>query len=71
MAIQFIVNDQGEKKAVIIPINVYENLLHQRHVNMELSDEYRSMIDNMIDDEITGKAKFVSAEIIKKRFLPK
>ena len=71
MAIQFIVNDQGEKAAVIIPTDVYENLLHQRHINLELSDEYKTMIDKIIDEEITGEAKFVSAEFIKKRFLPK
>jgi hypothetical protein len=40
MATQFITNDKGEKTAVIIPITEYKDLLHQHHLNLELTDEY-------------------------------
>ncbi|XHR95214.1 hypothetical protein ACFJIV_00415 [Mucilaginibacter sp. UC70_90] len=68
MAIQFITNQKGKKTAVIIPISEYEDLLHQHHVNLELTDEYKKMIDGMLDEEPKGKAKYVSFEHIKNRF---
>jgi hypothetical protein len=71
MTTQFIVNDKGEKTAAIVPIGEYENLLHQHHLNLEVSDEYKSMIDQMINDEANGTAKFTSAESIKSRFMNK
>jgi hypothetical protein len=71
MTTQFIVNDKGEKTAAIVPIDEYENLLHQHHVDLELSDEYKSMIDIMLNEETNGEAKYVSAEAIKNRFMNK
>ena len=71
MATQFIVNDKGEKTAAIVPINEYENLLHQHHIDLEVSDEYKLMIDEMLEDEDSGKAHYVSAESIKNRFMNK
>ena len=71
MTTQFIVNDKGEKTAAIVPINEYENLLHQHHLNLEVSDEYKAMIDKMIDEENSGKAQYVNAETIKSRFMSK
>ena len=71
MTTQFIVNDKGEKTAAIVPIGEYENLLHQHHLNLEVSDEYISMIDLMISEETNGTAKFTSAENIKSRFMNK
>ncbi|GAB2973769.1 hypothetical protein GCM10027049_04880 [Mucilaginibacter puniceus] len=68
MTTQFIVNDKGEKTAAIVPIGEYENLLHQHHLNLEVSDEYKSMIDQMISEETKGTATFTSAENIKSRF---
>jgi hypothetical protein len=69
MTTQFIVNDKGEKTAGIVPIGEYENLLHQHHLNLEVSDEYKSMIDQMISEETNGTATFTSVENIKNRFM--
>ena len=71
MTTQFIVNDKGEKTAAIVPIGEYENLLHQHHLNLEVSDEYKLMIDQMINEEANGTATFTSAENIKSRFMNK
>jgi hypothetical protein len=71
MATQFITNDKGEKTAVIVPITEYEDLLHQHHLNLELTDEYKTMIDAMIEQEDTGKAKYVPFNDIKSQFLRK
>jgi hypothetical protein len=71
MTTQFITNDKGEKTAVIIPISEYEDLLHQHHLNLELTDEYKAMMDRMLDEEDNGKAEYISFQDIKNRFLPK
>lgn len=71
MTTQFIVNDKGEKTAAIVPIGEYENLLHQHHLNLEVSEEYKSMIDQMINEENNGTAVFTSAESVKNRFMNK
>ncbi|MDN3584036.1 hypothetical protein [Mucilaginibacter flavus] len=71
MDTQFITNDKGEKTAAIIPISEYEDFLHQHHITLELTDDYKTMIDRMIDDEEKGKANYVSFETIKDRFLRK
>ncbi|WDZ99765.1 hypothetical protein [Mucilaginibacter sp. SJ] len=68
MATQFITNEKGQKTAVIIPISEYENLLHQHHINLELTDEYKTMIDLMLEDEDKGKAKYVTLQHINNRF---
>ncbi|WP_114936258.1 hypothetical protein [Mucilaginibacter endophyticus] len=68
MATQFITNEKGEKTAVIIPISEYENLLHQHHIDLELTDDYKKMIDSMLDYEDKGKAMYVSFEHIKNKF---
>jgi len=71
MDTQYITNGKGEKTAVIIPINEYEDMLHQHHLNLELSDEYKTMIDAMMEKENSGKAQYISAKGIKDRFLNK
>jgi hypothetical protein len=71
MTTQFIVNDKGEKTAAIVPIDEYENLLHQHHIDLEISDEYKLMIDKMLDEEANDEAVYVSAESIKNRFMGK
>ena len=71
MTTQFITNDKGEKTAVIIPVSEYEDLLHQHHLNLELTDGYKKMIDNMLDQENNGKAEYVSFGNIRDRFQPK
>ncbi|BAU52861.1 hypothetical protein [Mucilaginibacter gotjawali] len=68
MTTQFITNNKGVKTAAIIPINEYEDLLHQHHLNLELTDEYKKMIDDMLDQDDTGKAEYVSFNHIKDRF---
>jgi len=68
MVTQFITNDKGEKTAVIIPVNEYEDLLHQRHLNLELTDEYKLMIDAMLEDEKNEKAEYTSYQNIKNKF---
>jgi len=68
MTTQFITNDQGERTAVIIPIAEYEDLIHQHHIGLELTDEYKNMIDNMLQQETNGTAKYVSSDKIKNRF---
>lgn len=71
MATQYIVNEQGEKTGVILPIRDYEELLHQHQHELELTDEYKLMIDQMLKDEDTGTVKYVSFENIKSQFLSK
>jgi hypothetical protein len=68
MSTQFITNSKGEKTAVIIPINEYEDLVHQHHLKLELSDEYKNMIDNMLQQEADGLAQYVSLGKTKNRF---
>lgn len=68
MSTQFITNDRGEKTAVIIPITEYEDLLHHHHLNLELTDEYKIMMDRMLKQEDSGKAEYVSYKTIKDRF---
>lgn len=69
MTTQFITNENGEKTAVIVPIAEYEDLLHQHHLNLELTDEYKSMIDQMLDEEENGRAEYVSFEGISTKYL--
>jgi hypothetical protein len=71
MTTQFITNNKGEKTAVIIPISEYEDLLHHHHLNLELTDEYKTMMDAMLDEENNEKAEYVSFQSIKARFLSK
>ncbi len=71
MTTQFIINDKGEKTGVIIPIMEYENLIHQHHLDLELTDEYKSMIDDMLQQETTGRVQYVSLENIKNRLVGK
>jgi len=68
MKTQFITNGKGEKTAVIIPIAEYGNLIHQHHVDLELTDEYKSMIDTMLQQEEDGQAQYSSLDSIKTRF---
>jgi hypothetical protein len=65
MTTQFITNAKGEKTAAIVPIGEYEDLLH---VNLELTDEYKLMIDKMLEEENNGKAGYVSYKYIKDKF---
>lgn len=68
MTTQFIINDKGERTTAIVPINEYENLLHQHHIELELSEEYKSMIDEMLEKEEKGESRYVSLETIRSRF---
>lgn len=69
MATQYIVNDKGEKTAVIVPINEYENLLHQHQYDLELSDEYKLMIDQMMAKEDHEKVRYITFKDVKKQLL--
>jgi hypothetical protein len=71
MITQFITNARGKKTAVIIPIGEYEDLLHQRHLNLELSDDYKAMIDKMLEEEVNGQAEYVTYASIKEKFAGK
>jgi hypothetical protein len=69
MATQYIVNDKGEKTAVIVPINEYENLLHQHQYDLELSDGYKSMINQVMDKEDHEKVRYITFKDVKKQLL--
>ncbi len=69
MATQFIVNEKGEKTAVVLSIDDYENLLQQHHFEFELTDEYKLMIDEMTSQEENGQAEYKTLQEIKTRFL--
>jgi len=71
MTTQFITNNKGEKTAVIVPIAEYEDLMHQHHVNLELTDEYKIMMDDMLLQEANGQAEYVSLDKIKAQFADK
>ncbi len=43
----------------------------QDDINFEISEEYKLMIDKMLEEEANGKAQYVSAEHIKNHFLNK
>ena len=68
METQFIVNNEGEKIAVVLSLKDYEDLVHQQHLNLELTDDYKLMIDQMIDQEKNKQAKYKSLQEIKSRF---
>jgi len=53
----------------VLSIEDYENLLHQHHLNLELTDEYKLMIDGMIEQEKNGQIEYKSFQEIKSRFL--
>lgn len=69
MGTQFITNERGEKTAVIIPIAEYEDLLHQCHLKLELTDDYEKMIDVMLDDETKGNAQYVPYQEVREKFI--
>ncbi|RVT99986.1 hypothetical protein EOD41_13555 [Mucilaginibacter limnophilus] len=71
MATQFITNDKGERTAVIVPISEYENMLHLHHASLELTEDYKSMMDRMLEQEVNDEAQYVSADVIKERFRKK
>lgn len=68
MTTQFIVNDKGEKTAAIVPISEYEDLLHLQQHELELTDEYKSMIDHMLAEE---PVKYIALKTIENRFKSK
>jgi len=53
----------------VLSIKDYENLLHQHHLNLELTDKYKLMIDGMIEQEKNGQVEYKSFQEIKSRFL--
>ena len=69
METQFIVNDKGEKTAVVLSLEDYENLLNRGNFDLELSDEYKAMIDKMSMQEENGQAGYKSFQEVKNRFL--
>ena len=69
MATQFIVNEKGEKTGVVLSLEDYEILLNRGNINFELSDEYKTMIDNMTRQEENGKAEYKTLQEIQTRFL--
>ncbi|RFZ92013.1 hypothetical protein D0C36_11235 [Mucilaginibacter conchicola] len=71
MATQFVTDEKGKRTSVIISIEDYENLVHQHHRNLELTDEYKKMMDDMLLKEEDGTATYVSAEHIKNKFMRK
>lgn len=70
MATQFITNDKGERTSVIIPINEYEDMVHQHHVDLALTDDYKAMMDKMLAEE-DGNITYISAQSIKDKFMNK
>lgn len=64
-----IVNDKGEKTAVVLSLEDYENLLNRGNFDFELSDEYKAMIDNMTMQEENGQAEYKTLQEIQTRFL--
>jgi hypothetical protein len=70
MATQFITNDKGERTSVIIPINEYEDMVHQHHVDLVLTDDYKEMMDKMLAEE-DGDITYISAQSIKDKFMNK
>ncbi|RYE27470.1 MAG: hypothetical protein EOP42_19200 [Sphingobacteriaceae bacterium] len=68
MATQFIVNEKGEKTAVVLSLEEYQTLLNQ-HNQYELTDEYKQMMDEMMADEDNGTARYTSYQEVKDRFL--
>jgi len=45
-----------------------EFLIHQNHLHLKPTDEYKGMMDKMLEEEASGEAKYVSLEDIKKKF---
>jgi len=62
MTTQFVVNDKGEKTAAIVPMNEYEDLLHKHHLALELTDEYKTMIDQMLAEDDSDDIDFKTIE---------
>lgn len=68
MTIQFIVNENGERTSVIIPIDEYEYLLNINRLNGEPGPKYKAMMDKMLEEEENDTAEYVTLEEIEKRF---
>lgn len=68
MSNQFVINEQGQRIAVIVPIAEYEELLHKRHITLDLTDEYKTMIDEMIEQERNNVVQYTPDSQIKERF---
>lgn len=68
MATQFIINEKGEKTAVVLSLEEYEQLLNQNNTK-EFTDEYKLMMDKMLAEEDNGTAEYNSYQHIKDRFL--
>lgn len=68
MATQFIINEKGEKTAVVLSLEEYQTLLNH-HNQYELTAEYKQMMDQMLAEEENGTAKYASYQEVKNRFL--
>ena len=57
---KFIIDSAGEKIAAIILVNEYEDFLHRRHMKLELTMEYKNMIDTTFQQETSQTTKYLS-----------
>lgn len=68
MATQFITNNKGEKTAVVLSLEEYGDLLTQKSPS-ELTEDYKAMMDEMLEEEEKGTAEYISYKTVKERFL--
>jgi len=68
MDIRFILDSKGEKTAIIIPINEYEDFLYRSHRVLEITDEYKNMIDAILIEEDEQTVSYLTLVDIRKRF---
>lgn len=68
MATSYIVNDKGERTGVIIPVHEFEDLIHQNHLSLELTNEYKQMIDDLLNKEANGDSTYLTFDDVKTRF---
>ncbi|MDB4903427.1 MAG: hypothetical protein JWQ63_2708 [Mucilaginibacter sp.] len=45
-----------------------KKMLHENNLNLELTEEYKDMIDTMLEQEDNGTVEYVSYKRIKDRF---
>ncbi|MES2108508.1 MAG: hypothetical protein V4577_07170 [Bacteroidota bacterium] len=68
MDIRFILDSKGEKTAIIILINEYEDFLYRSHRVLEITDEYKNMIDAILIEEDEQTVSYLTLVDIRKRF---
>ncbi len=48
---------------------IFDLMIAEQQSDLELPDDYKLMIDSMLEQELNNEAEYLSAEYIRNRFL--